>query len=307
MLASTAVHAGVTLWEKWGIDPSAFSIPEACEKAPTAIQGFRHLPQDVKEGFIGVVGTSCKGYVRDFLTPGTRLQEMWSGIGAREKIVGPKEVGYISVSHAPDGREYKEDSVSQTPMVFLWKFTSQKDGKTYLLYLPWVCFNWSWGYGVTDPGLQCVTVDFSVEPGDEIRFAIFARKRLPSSACWQLCDGDICSAPPVPCDNCNWIGPRSVIADGLEPIHTGKYTAQSAQQILRLPLAAKAEEIFLCDERKGFGHSDSWHIPPSAWSSYGKNDAIYVPYGGHQWPVWGVYGTQNISAGKILEFPVAER
>lgn len=308
MLASTTVRAEVTLWEKWGIDPYASSILEACAKAPKAIQGFQHMPQDVKDSFKKVLGNSCKAWIKESLTPGTRIQEMWSGIGSREKIIGPKEVGYISVSLAPDGRRYKEGSVSQAPVVFLWKFISEKDGKTYLLYLPLVCFNWSWGYGES---LQCATVEYLVAPGDEIRFAIFARKRLPSSACWQLCDGSECSAPPTPCDTCDWVGPRSVIPTGLDPLHTGRYTARAEHQALRLPREAKDDFIVLCDERKGMSHSDSWIVPPTAWERFGGNrtDAVRVPYGGQDWPVWGVYGSPKVvpKQGEIVESLVWEK
>lgn len=308
VLVGASVRAEVTLWEKWGIDPYASSISEACAKAPKAIQGFQHMPQDVKDNFKKILGDSCQEFMKESLAPGTRIQEMWSG---NKGLLGMKEVPYIPVSHAPDKRKYRENSVFQAPIVFLWKFISKRDGKTYLLYLPWVCFNWAWGYDLPQPtsDMKCVTVEYFVEQGDEIRFAIFAKGRLPSSSCWQLCDGDKCSAPPTPCDTCDWRGPKSVIPVGFDPMHTGRYTASVQRQTLRFPQEVKDGFVILCDERKG-KHSDSWIVPPTAWGKFGKNNiAIHVPYGEQDWPVWGVYGSKPKvpKEGEIIESTVWEK
>jgi hypothetical protein len=176
----------------------------------------------------------------------------------------------------------------------------------YVLYLPLVCFNWSWALllapvpprpiilaplpptpaPVPPPLLElCAEVGYTVEPGDEVRFAVLAQKRLPSSGCWRLCDGDDCAAPPSPCDICDWIGPKSVIPDGFEPLHTGRYVARSAKQTLRFPREVQASYVALCVTREGFGQSNSWIVQPSAWA-VGKTKVV-VPYGGQQWPVWG--------------------
>lgn len=139
----------------------------------------------------------------------------------------------------------------------------------------------------------CATVEFTVVPEDEVRFVILAKKRLPSSFCWQMCDGKDCAAPPSPCDDCDWIGPKSVIATGFEPLHSGRYIARSAKQKLRFPRAAMVDYIALCVTRAGLGQSDSWIVPPKAW--HGKS-VVSVPYGGQQWPAWGQYDPSKWSS-----------
>jgi hypothetical protein len=131
---------------------------------------------------------------------------------------------------------------------------------------------------------QCVTLEYDVIPGDEVRFAVFAQRRLPASACWQLCDGTDCAAPPSPCDTCDWVGPKSVVPTGSEPLHTGRYVAKSAHQTLRFPREVATGYVALCDERAGLGESDSWIVQPSAWA---HATTVSVPYGDQQWPAWG--------------------
>lgn len=299
MLASTTARAEVTLWEQWGIDPSASSVPEACEKAPKAIQGFQHMPQDVKDSFKKVLGNSCKAWTQESLTPGTRIQEMWSGIGSNEKIIGPKEVGYLPVSRAPDGREYKEDSVFQAPIVFRWKFTSEQDGKTYLLYLPWVCFNWSWGYGVSPMRTEekCVTVEFDAELKDIVRFAIVGQDSLRPSSCFAVSydGGKTFSALPAPCGNCDFINSMSVVRDEKIKVvqQSGFYEAKQKKQVLRLPVETiQKHYVFLCVTRAGVD-SLSWYVPPSVWSRFKLFTStaiaytVPIPYGcNKKWPTF---------------------
>ncbi len=139
-------------------------------------------------------------------------------------------------------------------------------------------------------GQACRTVDFTGKPGDEWRFAVLAQKRLPASACWQLCDGNICSAPPSPCDHCNWIGPKSVIPAGFRPLYTGRYVAHASHQSLRFPREVEQNYVALCDMRAGLGESDSWVVSPSKWKEKkekGRVTVVRVPYGGQMFPVWG--------------------
>ncbi|MFI5260423.1 MAG: hypothetical protein ACHQU0_01340 [Candidatus Paceibacteria bacterium] len=131
----------------------------------------------------------------------------------------------------------------------------------------------------------CATVHYTVAPGDEVRFAVLARKRLQASACWQLCDGDVCSAPPAPCDECDWTNPEEVIPDGFEPLHTGRYVAEASKQTLRYPIEVEANYIALCLTREGPGQSDSWIIQPAAWQGRAVH-VVSVPYGGQEWPTW---------------------
>ncbi len=282
-LAIDGLAAETSPWNKWSIAPFAGTLEESCQKAPQAINGFA-MPSPVKEHFKSALGTACKGGTEVWLTPGTMLEQMWSGKSGKKLpyLMNKKSVGELPVILSPDGRKYRKGSVAETAKALSWTFVHE--GKTYILYLPTVCFNWSWTYGQPPLlALECATVEYTVEPGDEIRFAVLAEKRLSASACWQLCDGEDCGAPPSPCDTCDWIGPKSVIPDGFEPLHTGKYTAKSPVQTLRFPVEVRVNYIALCDEREGFGASDSWIIRPDAWSGV----VSVVPYDGQEWPVWG--------------------
>ena len=137
---------------------------------------------------------------------------------------------------------------------------------------------------VTTPPKPCATVEYAVKQGDLVRFAVltYGKDRLPD-ACWQLCDGDECSAPPSPCQDCDWIGPLSVIPSGYLPNYTGLYIAHGAKQTLRFPREVKANYVALCVTRGDLGESDSWVVQPSAW---GTATTVVVPYGGQEWPSW---------------------
>lgn len=301
-IASTLVAAGimVTLFlvatrdvraaeaKKWnpGVAPYASSREDACKKAPRAIDGFTIMPSAVKKYFKSVVETSCKDGIEKFITPDMLPEEMWSG-GAHEHVMYHMPMAQLPVLKAPDGRPYSKGSMFETAKAFQWTFVHE--GKTYVLYLPWVCYNWTWMFGpvpLPEKVIEaCATVKYTVKRGDKILFAILERKLLQASACWELCDGDTCTAWPAPCvAPCDWAGPKSVIPAGLEPLQTGWYIAQAEHQTLRFPLAVMKEYIALCDERDGLGESDSWIIQPSAWAG---RTTIVVPYGGQPWPAWG--------------------
>jgi len=281
LVSENAEGAGNS-WDKWSVAPYATSLEEACKKAPAAIDGFS-MPAAAKEHFKQAISTTCKGGTEVWLTPNMSVEQMWSG-GRKPHVMNKVTVGELPVLKSPDGRPYRKGSVAETAKALSWTFVHE--GKTYVLYLPLVCFNWSWTFSSPPPTmLVCATVGYTVVPGDEIRFAVLARKLLPASACWQLCDGDVCSAPPSPCTADCWSGLRPFIPFGFEPLHSGKYIARSARQVLRFPLEVMNEYIALCDFREGLGESDSWIIQPSAWSI--GVTTIAVPYGGQEWPAWG--------------------
>lgn len=281
MLTSEKAHAAEPKWDKWNVAPYASSLEEACRKAPAAIDGFA-LPPAVKQHFTQILGTACKGGKEVWLTPDMLIEQMWSG-GQHPHVMQRRAVGELPVLKSPDGRTYRKGAVAETAKALSWTFVYE--GKPYVLYLPYVCFNWSWTFGPVPLLEMCVTVEYTVKIGDEVRFAILSRKRLPASACWQLCDGTDCAFPPSPCDECDWIGPKSVIPTGFEPLHTGRYIAHSEHQVLRFPQEVRSEYIALCDERTGLGESDSWIIQPSEWRT--GVTTIVVPYGGQEWPAWG--------------------
>ena len=279
--ATLANSAHTTEWNKWNVAPYATSREEACKKAPIAVDGL-NMPAAVKEHFKQTLGTTCKGGTEVWLTPHQPLEQMWSG-GKKPHVMNKVTVGELPVLKSPDGRTYRKGAVAETAKALSWTFAHE--GRLYTLYLPYVCFNWSWGLAPTVLAEECFSVQYTVEKGDEIRFAFLTRKRLPSSACWQVCDGADCAAPPSPCDTCEWIGPKSVIPTGYEPLHTGRYIARSERQTLRFPREAASEYIALCDFREGLGESDAWIVQPSAWGV--GVTTVVVPYGGQPWPAWG--------------------
>ncbi|MFA6503236.1 MAG: hypothetical protein WCT45_03220 [Candidatus Paceibacterota bacterium] len=128
----------------------------------------------------------------------------------------------------------------------------------------------------------CVTVELTVVPGDEVRFFISAPKRLPSSACSQVCDGNDCAAPPSPCDDCSWISHMPGVARGFLPLHSGKYVARSAKQKFRFPRAAMTDYIAFCVTRGGLGQSNAAVVLPPTW---GKSSIVKIPAQG--FPLWG--------------------
>lgn len=131
---------------------------------------------------------------------------------------------------------------------------------------------------------QCLTVEFTVKPGDEVRFTALTKKYFSSPACLSMCDGSDCHAHPAPCDTCNWGGPMQVIPPEYVPLHSGMYIAKSAVQRISFPLEVANDYVALCTTREG-EQSNAWVVQPSAWK--GKMSKVVVPYGGQQWPSWG--------------------
>jgi len=129
-------------WDQWGAAPYATSQEEACRKAPEAIDGLNLLPE-VKEHFKKVLGTTCKGGTEAWLVPDQRLEQMWSG-GSTPHVMNGFPVAELPVLRSPDGRPYPKGSVAQTARALSWEFIHE--GKRYVLYLPMVCFNWSWDF-----------------------------------------------------------------------------------------------------------------------------------------------------------------
>jgi hypothetical protein len=143
----SAFSADVDVWSTWGVAPYASSPEESCRKAPEAIDGFS-LPEAVKKHFKEVLGTTCISEKDVWLTPGQVLEQMWSG-GERPHIMNGKTVANLPVLKSPEGRRYRKDSVSETARASSWTFAYE--GKTYILYDPFVCFNRSWTYGPPQP------------------------------------------------------------------------------------------------------------------------------------------------------------
>lgn len=255
-------HAAEFRWKRFGADPYATSRAEAMRTRESAFHKLG-LPAPVVGLFMKATE---KPGEKTLITVGDRLSAMLSKGGVVHKNV------IVDFGSPVPHMQY---AVPAEKWQVSW------EGKIYVVFLPEICGNWS----VAAPALEpCATVEYVVKSGDEVRFAVLTQERLPASACWQLCDGTNCSAPPSPCDNCDWIGPKSVIPAGFEPLHTGRYVAHSAKQTLRFPREVMNEYIALCATRGGLGESDSWIVKPSAWARASK---VSVPYGGQSWPAWG--------------------
>lgn len=254
-------------WKHFGTDPYAATRAEAMRTRESAFRSMG-LPAPVIAKFMRVTEK-----------PGEKVRivngDKFSAMMSRNGVVH-RDVTVAFVAPPVSGKMEYAAPAEQWQVVW--------EGKVFTVLLPEICNNWSYKWAGRDIALACASVEFFVKPGDEVRFAVLSRNRLPASACWQLCDGDDCSMFPSPCDTCDWVGPLSVIPTGFMPLHTGKYVARAEHQVLRFPREVMSNYIALCDERKGLGQSDSWVVQPSAWQD---RMVVQVPYGGQKWPAWG--------------------
>jgi len=148
LLMSTPTHAAdESLWNKWGAASYATSREDACKKAPAAIDGLA-MPEAVREYFKLAAGITCEGGTEAWLVPHQKLEQMWSGLDSHHKgphVMDKKTVAELPVLKSPDGRPYFKNAVAETAKALSWTFVYED--KTYVLYLPFVCFNWSWTFG----------------------------------------------------------------------------------------------------------------------------------------------------------------
>ena len=237
-LANQAFAAESLQWKMWNVAPYAHSLGEACKKAPEAIDGFS-VPAAVKAHFKSVLGASCKDGTRTWLTPGMLLEQMWSGASGKnpQHVMNRKLVGELPVTTSPDGRTYHKGAVAETAKAFSWTFVYE--GKTYVLYLPFVCFNWSWAHTpsvltATDPFVACykVSLDYRQTPGvvwdenhaarielhfDELQGADI--ERLARDPCFKVRDATGIHVPYHRCEFCESFGgqwPPAELAKAVE-------------------------------------------------------------------------------------------
>jgi hypothetical protein len=146
-VAQAPAPTPVKVWEHWGAAPYATSQGEACAKAPVAIDGL-NVPQAVKDALKRKLGATCEGGEQVWLTPYQRLDQMWSGPDSKHKqdyVMANVAVAELPVVRAPDGRLYRKGAVAETAKALSW--TVVHEGRSYSLYLPFECFNWSIGIG----------------------------------------------------------------------------------------------------------------------------------------------------------------
>lgn len=172
-------------WGNWGTAPYAASLDEACRKASVAIDGF-NLPSAVKEKFKKqVTDTACKGE-KSYLTPKMVLEEMWTG-GVKPHVMNKKTVAELPVTKSPEGRPYNEDSIVEAAVAYSW--TVVHEGRSHYLFLPLVCYNWSWSslanYPASQPApVSVVTTTAGCTKEFYMVFVhVWSCKALPSELC----------------------------------------------------------------------------------------------------------------------------
>jgi len=263
LLFSTPASAAFE-WRNFGADPFASSRDDAMQDRERVFrESFGFSIACVAEALR--VTSQPGATVR--LNVGDQLTVMLSG----GFVSNPDTV--IAFAPVRTGIEYAATAESWT--IFC-------DGVERQILLPEICFNWSLR---TPPRGQevCLTAEFTVVPGDLVRWALLTRRPMPRSGCWEVCDGDVCSSPQTPCDNCNWLGPLSRVPNDRVPLHSGTYTARATRQTISLPLAAGDEYLALCVDREGQGQSDGGVIEPSDWHEFTYALPPQV------WPVWRAF------------------
>ncbi len=150
---SEYVLAAEDTWDEFGIAPFASSFPDACVKAPAAIDGMS-LSQEDKDAFKLKLGPNCAGGTEEWITPDTVFTNMWSG-GRNPHVINDFQVARLYVAQSPSGRPYPTESVAQTVRVLTWTIQTSEGEKK--LVLPYVCFNWS----LLILSSECVSVTFN--------------------------------------------------------------------------------------------------------------------------------------------------
>lgn len=243
-------------WNKWNVSPYANSFTEACQKSSQAIDGF-DMPLVVKERFKSTVGSFCKGGREVWLTPGMPLEQMWSGKFGKKSphLMNKKSVGELPVTKSPDGWTYRKGAVAETARAYSWEFVYE--GKTYVLYLPFVCFNWSWALGPpvpisSDPLVACykIPLDYRQTQGVVLDDSHAARikfhlvdlsgadlERLSRDPCFKVSDATGIHVPYHLCEVCEssggqWPSPDLAKAVGFpEKEPSGVFTAPIAEGV----------------------------------------------------------------------------
>lgn len=244
-------------WRNWGAAPYAPSQEEACQKASTAIDGL-NMPLAVKAHFKQSLGTTCKGGTEVWLTPHQPLEQMWSGPDAHHKeshVMDKMSVGELPVLKSPDGRTYRKGAVAETAKALSWTFVYE--GKTYILYLPLVCFNWSWAFGPPPvvPVEECIELSFNAPVGGKVSWgAATTSGPFPPDKCnaqqqgdgpWTAWYGDcpICVLPAIYVQEM-----QDVLGGNARIPHKYMYLVTAAKQVLSFGPAVQSAVVYICLE-----------------------------------------------------------
>src|SRR3989344_2395953 len=166
---ASAVNAADKKWDKWGAAPYASSQQEACKKASVAIDGLTRMPVPAREAFKKMLGATCEGGKVVWLTPDLLIEQMWSG-GSRPHVMERAAIAELPVLKSPDGRPYRKGSVAETAKALQWSYAY--NGETYILYLPFVCFNWSWTTAPVPLVKKCVELGFNAPVGGKVSWNV---------------------------------------------------------------------------------------------------------------------------------------
>ncbi|MHB1162935.1 MAG: hypothetical protein ACYCZZ_00170 [Minisyncoccota bacterium] len=254
----------VVRWQHWGAAPYAHSLAEACQKAPTAIDG-TSMPEAVKEHFKKALG-DCKGGTTVWLTPNQPLEQMWSG-GQHPHIMNHVVVAELPVLRSPDGRAYRKGAVAEAAKAFEWSYVYE--GKTYLWDIPLVCFNESWRFGHGFPAEKCVELSFNAPVGGNVRWGVGSTEGpLPPSACnAQRQDSLAWTAWLGECDVCiPALGDiRGILGATAEIPHKYLYPAIARKQTLRFSTAIWSRVVYICLEYPDGTQTCGVYMRPQDW------------------------------------------
>ena len=272
------------VWRNWGAAPFAASQQEACKKAFGAINAMA-MPIQVRGHFTRTLGRTCKGSDAEvWLNAGDRLEQMWTG-GKKPHLMNGVSVDELPVLKSPKGKKYRPGSVAEAARAFEWRY--EYEGKTYVLYLPLACFNWSWAYGpapVVTPVEQCAKVHLTVPAGDArtVRFTTVRRQPITDFNCWGVVEREWRTGSPNNCDWCQWTREgiakmEELYGSGFNLYHTSIYPMhpdnnRSTEVTLVFPLAAREGGIAVCVEVDGKIYETALILPPT-W----KGQEVTIP------------------------------
>ena len=266
--AKRAAAVEVPQWSKWNVAPYARNLEEACRKASVAIDGF-NMPSAVKRHFKDQLGTSCKGGIEVWLAPHQSLAQMWSG-GQHPHVTTGIAVGELPVLQSPDGRPYRKGSVAETAKAFSWAWNYE--GKTYVLYLPLVCFNWSWTFGPPPATValeECVELSFNAPTDGHVRWGVgsISGPLLPDKCNAQRQDGGEWNAWYGECDICaaalDYID--GVLGSSAAVPHKYLYPVIRTKQTLRFSTAIWNMVVYVCLEDANGLRTCGVYMRPEDW------------------------------------------
>lgn len=271
---ATICSADETLWENWGAAPYALSLGEAYKKAPEAINGF-DIPLAVKKHFTENPALIRNGGKEVWLTPDMTLEEMWSGKDLKHPtayVMQRRTVAKLPVFKSPDGRRYRPGAVFETARAFSWECVYE--GQTYVLYLPYVCFNWAWAFGpppVPEPD-RCVEISFNAPVGGKVRWGVASVNGplLPSICNAQQQGEGPWTAWVGQCDACirtlgSMMFIRTILGGEVDIPHKFVYSVTEERQILRFTTDIWTDVVYICLEYLDGSRTMGVYIRPQDW------------------------------------------